>query len=247
MSNKLIIGVILLLVACGNPPALEPPPTPHPIVISYLPSLQPVTPALIHCVEQIPETVIFLEEVPYTSIQDQTSDLLLWMGEPMEDGRYASPLVREEFVVIINPENPLDKIDRDDLRAIYTGRMENWEDIAGIDSQISIWAYPMENEVQEIFSEVILEGNKISSLAHLAPGAQEMLESVSSDPAAIGVIPKAWLDDSVEELPFSGSSLHQPVFVLSKGEPQGKLRELVACLQSQAGMDMLLDEYSAWE
>jgi hypothetical protein len=247
MANRITICAILLLVACGAPPTHVIPPTPQPIAISLLPSLQPLTPALLACAEGLPDIVIFLEEVPADLIYERDSDLILWLGASTETGRFASPLVQEEIVVIINPENPLGSIELNDLRAIFSGRMENWEEIAGVDSQISVWIYPQGNEIQDHYSDVIMDGNTSSSLARLAPDADAMLEAVSTDPAAIGVIPKAWLNDSVKQLSLSGFSLLQPILVLSRGEPQGNARALVACLQNQVGMELLLGKYSPWE
>ena len=86
----------------------------------------------------------------------------------------------------------------------------------------------MENETSQIFQEYFLGGMLFSSNAQVAPGPAQMLEAVSSDPTAIGYLPQSWVNSSVNALEIN---IEVPLLVFADVEPEGTLREFVACLQ----------------
>jgi hypothetical protein len=253
--EKLILIFSAWLTACNTPPTLAIPPTPQPVTVSLLPSLRPVSEAVLACGDSTPGIVIFIREVPAAGMDFHAPGLKLWLGDkPLESG-FAAPLVEEEIAVIVNPENPLESIRVADLRKIFSGQLGNWEEIAGIDSQTAVWVYPEGNEIQKAFTENLLESQAISSLAYLAPGTEAMLEAVAMDPAAIGFIPKAWRTEAVKILSLSDTEGSEPgdasnllpVLVLANREPKGPERAFVACLQSRPSLDLLLELYSPWK
>lgn len=245
--NKILLSAVFLLTACDAPPARILPPTPNPITLSILPSLEPAVPALIQCSESLPDTVLFVERVPASAVVNSSADLTLWLGDPPANTGFAAPLVRDELVVVVNPVNPLEDLEIGDLRAIFSGREENWAGLIDVDSRVSVWVYPEGNELQEIFAGTVLEGSRLTSLANLAPGVEAMLEAIAADPAAIGFLPEAWLNDTVRPVQVTGVSLQVPIILLAEKEPQGNERALASCLQNREGLDLLLERYSPWE
>jgi hypothetical protein len=243
--NKIFLGAVLLLVACGAPPPRIIPPTPDAITISILPSLEPAVPALVKCSQSLPDTVLFVARVPASAVASRSADLTLWLGNPPGNTGFAAPLVLDELAVVVNRTNPVESLEIGDLRAIFSGREDNWAGFVEVDSRVSVWVYPEGNELQALFSGTILGGSRLTSFANLAPGVEAMLEAVAADPAAIGFLPGAWLDDTVRQVQVAGVSLHMPVLLLAGKEPQGNVRAFASCLQNREGLDLLLERYSA--
>lgn len=46
------------------------------------------------------------------------------------------PIAMEGFVFVVNAENPVDTLTRDQLRDIYSGRITNWAQVGGLDEEI---------------------------------------------------------------------------------------------------------------
>lgn len=216
-------------------------------MVSILPSLEPAVPALVECSQELPDTVLFVDRLPASAVANRSADLTLWLGDPPENIGFAAPLVRDELVVVVNPANPLESLGVVDLRAVFSGLDENWAGLNGVDSRVSVWVYPEGNELQVIFSKTVLAGSQLTTFANLAPGVEAMLEAVAADPAAIGFLPGAWLTKTVRQVQVTGVSLQVPVLLLADQEPQGSVRALASCLQSQEGLEILLERYSAWE
>jgi len=229
----------LLVAACTAPPSATPLPTPQLVRVAYPPSLSPMTGALSRCAQATPGMVLSVSETPASAFDIQQADITLWLGEP-PGGVFAALLVRQEILVILNPDNPLDKISSADLRALFDGTLTNWQVVGGEDLEVAVWVYPRDNELQAILESAILQGRQFSSQAWLAPDAAAMLEAIARDPAAIGALPRPWLSEEVKALEIDEDLrefLLQPVLALAKEEPQGIVREFVSCLQSPIGQN----------
>ena len=90
----------------------------------------------------------------------------------------------------------------------------------------------------------------MSRQALIAPTSEAMLESISSDPGAIGFIPRSWITSDVQPIqidPDLQIALHKPLLALTPTEPAGELKALVACLQSGSGQDKLAAYYEKAE
>lgn len=244
MRRRFIFLFVAWLAACSAPPTATPPPTPLLVRVAYPPSLSYLTGALAGCAEKIPSIALDLFEIPASALDIQQNEITLWLGEPPGEG-FAALIDREDILVVLNPDNPVDKISTADLRALFAGRITNWEDVGGDDLEVAVWVYPPANELQAILESVILEGEKFTSLAWQAPDAAAMLESVAQDPAAIGILPRSWLSGEVKPVDIDRDLeelLLQPVLALAEEEPEGILREFVACLQRATAQSAGLGE-----
>ena len=88
-------------------------------------------------------------------------------------------------VPVVNPANPVEHLDEESLREIFTGRLTNWSQRGGNDRPIAIF---LSDDAADNapFRSVILHGAEFSRLALRVPGSQVAL-AVARDPAAIGL------------------------------------------------------------
>lgn len=245
-----IVGVAVLLHACLAPPASTPPPTLHPIQVAITPSLTPMRTALHVCAGAQPEIALILAESPAASLDITVAELALWFGHPPEDSDYAVPLAREEILAVVHPDNPVSAISTASLSAVFSGRIDNWDEVGGKDLGIELWILPEGDEFTQVFQQRILESGPFSTLAHLAPDPAAMGDAIRDDPAAIGFIPGAWVSEAVKPLRLDNkarTAIQGPVLALSNQEIEGLTREFVHCLQSGEGHRVLLERYGAWE
>ena len=59
-------------------------------------------------------------------------------GVPEERGVRMSPVAWDALVVMVHPDNPVDDIDLDQLKAIFEGRITNWKALGGPDHPIEL-------------------------------------------------------------------------------------------------------------
>ena len=245
-KKSVLLILTIWLTACSASPTATIPPSPQPVKVSFSPSLEPVRDALYACANTLPEIALFIEKIPITAQDFKTNDLIIWWGEKPEEMDYAFPLAEDELVVITNLENPNMELSASELEALFDGRVENWSDISTYDKPVSVWIYPTESKLSDIFRVSILDTQRFSRLAFLAPSPQAMLEAVAADPGGIGYLPRSWLTPEVSHSlidPNLQVMLRKPILALVNSEPQGNLSALLGCLQTGVGQERMLEHY----
>lgn len=232
------------LEACTGTQELLIVPSPVPIRVALPPSLEPVRAALTACARNQSGLALLVETQPSAFIDLSEVELALWLGDMPEFAGFAAPLAQEQIVLIVNSHNPLLNLGLPTLEKILSGQIATWQQI-GIpyDGEITLWIYPQENEIQMTIESMVLLDNKISPSAFIAADPEILLKKVENERSAIGFLPAAWLTPSVKAVEIEGVSINLPVLALSEDEPQGMVRQLLACLQGPIGQQNLAAYY----
>jgi len=245
--------LLLTLLGACRAPEIQQDPDVIPISVFYTPALRPMISAFQACAGEQPQTVLFTQELPSDSIQDESSGIAFHLGEPAGELPYAAQITWETLAVIVNADNPVETLSAEQLDGIYSGEITNWEPIAQSTAAVQIWVYPQGNELTRIVDEALLAGQAVSTQALLAADPAGMISGVGSDPGAVGVIPSAWLEQQspakaqVKAVHLDRAlamSLRRPVLAVTPAEPQGPERDFLSCLQNGAGQTVLDKRYS---
>lgn len=251
MENKPALSLVFIfinvtLTACGQPPTATPQPTPQVVSVAHTPALRPVREALHDCAITLPEIALVVHETSFPYLLEESADLYLWLGEPPETSNFVYPLAREQIVVIVHPDNPIEVLGTSELSAIFTGQMRNWHEVSVLNNETEVWVYPTGDEIQQLINRAVLNDKPYTSWAWLAPDPPAMLEAVSENTSTIGFLPHAWLTEKAKIVEVDSelhASLNQPLLVLSNKEPQGGVRGLLFCLQNETGQSTLSLRY----
>lgn len=206
------------------------------------PAALPANQALGLCAAQILEegASYRIETLFASQMQPAELDLVLHLAPELEAFPYVLQIGEEDLFLISYPNNSNLSLSEADLAAIFAGQTTNWSAFGGDDREISVWV-PTASAEGRIFLEAhLLNSLPISSNARLASSPEQMLSAVRNDEQAIGVLPGAWLDDSVHSTVL-GKGI--PLLLSSPDQFQGTLQDLAACLQSGAGQKMLMEIY----
>ncbi|MEW6092441.1 MAG: substrate-binding domain-containing protein [Chloroflexota bacterium] len=154
-------------------------------------------------------------------------DLALRIG----DANVTSPTYQidtDEILVIINPQNPINSLTADEVLGLFTGSIQNWQEVNSDDAPVQVWVFVAGEDVQQIFAQTALGGAPVTSLARLAPGPEEMAQAIAEDVNAVGILTQSWKAENVSAV-YTVAIV--PVLVLSPDEPQGISNDIIACLQ----------------
>jgi hypothetical protein len=188
------------------------------------------------CVRELDNTGLVLLDTPAASLDPDRAGLALRWGASSSLNSNAVVIGQEELVMIVHPQNPLKNIALADLQGMYNGKLRDWPR-ALPPTEIQPWVYLPGDDTQAIFQSSVLMGQTASArVVLLAPDPAAMREAVAGNPAAIGFLPRRWLNQTVKELPVDGldpSGLRQPVLALSKTEPGGLEKSWLICLQER--------------
>ena len=105
-----------------------------------------------------------------------------------------TPVTQDALVFIVHPDNPVKGITMDQARAVFSGRVVNWQELGGLDLPLAIYLQyssnlPMEMGVPFTIRKELLHGEPITTnprLVIIRPSGGLVEEAVSRDRSAIG-------------------------------------------------------------
>ena len=102
-----------------------------------------------------------------------------------------TPVGRDALVFIVNEDNPVDKLTREQLIDIYTGKITNWSEVGGADLPIVAFQRPESSGSQSLFMKLLMqEVEPMDAPTELRPTEMgdliEMLAAYNNSTNALG-------------------------------------------------------------
>jgi phosphate transport system substrate-binding protein len=174
-------------------------------------------------------------------------------------------IAQDAIAIIVNPDNPVDKLTMEQISAIYSGEFTNWKEVGGEDRPIVRLSRETNSGTHVYFLEQVLRlGEKDSDLLFstttlLLPSSEGIIKEVSQNPNAIGYDGLGYVTKEVKVLavaqhegreyffpsPDTVNSGEYPIarelYMYSAGEPQGPLKEYLEWIRSSEGQKIVTD------
>lgn len=151
--------------------------------------------------------------VGIASLMENTTDIAMAsrrikFGEKMEfaeEGLQSREVVvaYDALAVVVNPSNPVDSLTREQLEAIFRGKITNWKEVGGTDSKIIVYSRETSSGTYEFFKESVLENKNYMASILSMPATGAIIQSVRQTKGAIGYIGLAYLNPYVKALAVS--------------------------------------------
>jgi phosphate transport system substrate-binding protein len=109
-------------------------------------------------------------------------------------------IANDALSVIVNPSNPVSKLTREQLEAIFTGKVTNWKQVGGQDLKIIVYSRETSSGTYEFFKENVLKKKNFASSALLMAATGAIVQSVSQTKGAIGYVGLAYVEKDVKAL-----------------------------------------------
>ena len=148
-----------------------------------------------------------------------SADIVLRVGEPQILVDSAYQIDSEDILIVTHRQSPVQNLTLESARELFAGQG---------DPSVQVWVYGPEEDVQEVFDQVVMTGLSITSSARLAATSQQMSDTLVNEPNTVGILPRHWKAGDDREV-FKVATV--PVLALTKPEPQGLIKELISCLQ----------------
>ena len=116
-------------------------------------------------------------------------------GDPLEQ----KAIGRDALVFIVNEDNPVQSLTRQQLKDIYAGTITNWKDVGGKDQEIIAFQRRADSGSQTLFQKLLIQGGPLMEApTELAPTAMgELVDSIAeynNSANAIGVSGYYYID-----------------------------------------------------
>jgi len=185
--------------------------------------------------------------------------------EEIEDAQSGGVEVYEFIVgqdgiaVVVNEDNPLEKLSLPELKQIFTGEVRDWNEFGWEDGgEISMYSRQSSSGTYVFFNEAVMDGEDFYEEAHFMPGTSAIADGVEGDRNGIGYVGVGYLRDGIKALELSPEEggtyvtpldaekvntgeypLARPLFFYTNGAPEGELLEYLNWVLSNEGQQVL--------
>lgn len=187
---------------------------------------------------------VYPAEAGLSALQDDQIALLIGAIEP-DDSYFATPLFKDGIAVIHHPDLEIRDLSVEELRRIFSGAEQNWQDLGGEDLPIYPVIPPPGDDLRILFQRRVMGTFPYSSLARLLASPEETLTLIEQQPGAVGLLPISMLGDNTSAFQLEGQTpsmravnngryaLGYWVVGIALDEPDGYLREWIVSLQAE--------------
>lgn len=108
------------------------------------------------------------------------------------------------IAVIVNDENSVEDLTKDQIKAIYTGKITNWKEVGGEDRPIAVVSREDGAGTRTAVEELLDFTEQLKPSATVKEGNGNVQSTVSANPNAIGYVSITFVDRSVKPLRVDG-------------------------------------------
>lgn len=177
------------------------------------------------------------------------------LKESEEDlGLYDTPVAIDAIVVVVNPQNPVDSLNTDEVQALFSGEIENWSEVGGDDYSIGLVNRDEASGTREAFSKIAMEGKPFDRRAAVLPGTGQVRSVVAEARGAVGYISLGFVTDEVKVVSINGIEpstetvidgtypIQRTLHFFTVGEPEGLAARYTAFVLSEEIQETIVRE-----
>lgn len=174
-------------------------------------------------------------------------------------------IARDAIAVIVHPDNPIDRLTLEQISAIYSGEINNWNEIGWEDRPIVRLSRETNSGTHIYFLENVLRlGNKEADILFsmdtlLLPSSEGIIQETSQNPNAIGYDGLGYVTDDVKvvgvalepgaeyiypsmETVNSGQyPIARELYMYSNGQPEGELAAYMEWIFSDEAQEIVAE------
>jgi phosphate transport system substrate-binding protein len=153
----------------------------------------------------------------------------------VEKGRYPVPfaLAYDCIVPVVHPSNSITNLTMEQLKAIYKGDIQNWQEVGGPERPVVVVSRDSSSGTYEVWEEKIMKKERVFPGALLQASNGAVVQAVSKNKNAIGYIGLGYVDQTVKGLTVDGIAgseettlngtypISRPLYMFTSGWPKG--------------------------
>ncbi len=156
---------------------------------------------------------------------------------------------QDAISVLVNVRNPVRFLSKQQLKGIFTGKIENWSELGGDDVAINPYIVKPASATRHVFQSIVMDGEAYAGAKVVSPD-RKILASVLHDRGAIGQLSLAFLKGikrigvvSVDGQRATSSNLNYPIsrplYLVAHGEPSDKVKTFLNWTKSEEGQSVV--------
>jgi ABC-type phosphate transport system substrate-binding protein len=205
------------------------------------------------------ETPLRITVMPADEIQTDLKDgrvsaAMQWNPPAADD--WSAAIGWTGIVIVVNPQNTVDNLARDQARDIFLGLINRWETVGGAAGDIHLLGYEPDQDLTILFQGLVLDSNRMAGGFQTVPAPYAMRTEIRKDANSIGYLPGFDLSTEVRPLTVDHATadypnlisakypLRVPVYLVSLDPAPAAVLRFAGWAQSVAGQSVFMALHS---
>ncbi len=158
------------------------------------------------------------------------------------------------IAVIVHSSNPIQGLNMEEIKDIYTGKITNWKELGGKDQKIVVVSRDSASGTFETFNKIVLKGKKVIPEALAQASNKTVATIVATTKGAIGYVGLGYLSETIKALPVNGIAperetvgsgkypISRPLYMYTNGAPQGVAKDFIDFIWSEEGQKIVEEQ-----
>ncbi len=167
-------------------------------------------------------------------------------------GLVETPIARDGIALIVNPANPINRLTRAQLPALWGGDTFLWDELGWLAGPIQLVSREEGSGDRAVFLSVALpNGQPLALNALLLPTPDAVVDFVAREPSALGYVSISALTPAVKGLALDDTPptldalargnypIARDLVLLTRGEPRGASRHFLEWIRSEEAQHLI--------
>lgn len=163
----------------------------------------------------------------------------------------AHVVAMDGIAVVVHPSNRVDGLNKQQIKAIYTGKFSDWAQVGGSGGKIVVISRDSASGTFEAFNKMALDKARVRPDALLQASNQAVASVVARTPGAIGYVGLGFVSSSIKavtvddvectkETVLSGIyPLARPLFMYTNGKPKAAVKDFIDFVVGNQGQELV--------
>ena len=149
-------------------------------------------------------------------------------------------IVKDVIVVIVNKDNKVGALSKEQLKDISTGKLKNWKEVGGADLPIKVVTSHAGSATRAVFQKQVMDGAEYVAGVTEARTTREEIAEVSRDPGGIGAVSEGFFaQNPAKAKTVKAPNISRPLGLVTVGEAKPEVKKIVDFFKSSEGKKLI--------
>jgi len=163
-------------------------------------------------------------------------------------------VANDGIALVLHKNNPVKELTIEQIKAIFTGKIENWNEIGGPNLPIVVISRDVSSGTFEVFNSLVLGGGKVKDGSLMLASNNAVASTVASTPGAIGYAGLGYLTNEIHAIKVNGVMpstatiqdksypVARTLHMYTNGNPKGNVKRYLDFVKSEEGQRIVEEQ-----
>lgn len=149
-------------------------------------------------------------------------------------------ITKDSIVVIVNKDNPVGALSKEQLKDLHTGKVKNWKEVGGPDLPVTVVTSHAGSATRAVFQKQAMDGAEYVAGAIEVRTTREEINEVGKEKGAIGAVSEGFFAQNPgKSKTVKAPTISRPLALITVGDASPEVKKIVDFFKSPAGAKLI--------